>query len=139
MADTPSILAWFFQVVEKLAKAISEQHSKTDSNMMVLAKKKISDHLYDPELSLSLISSQLDITPAYFSAFFIREVGVGFNEYVTGLRIEKAKQLLSETNLKINSIAMQCGFRSASYFIVVFRKQTGSSPSEYRNTKNQNK
>lgn len=139
MADTPSILAWFFRVVEKLAKAISEQHSKTDSNMMVLAKKKISDHLYDPELSLSLISSQLDITPAYFSAFFIREVGIGFNEYVTGLRIEKAKQLLSDTNLKISTIADQCGFRSSSYFIVVFRKQIGMSPGEYRNTKNQNK
>lgn len=138
MGNTPSILAWFFQVVEKLAKTISEQHSKTDSNMLALAKKKINDHLHDPELSLSLISSQLDITPTYLSAFFIREVGVGFNEYITGQRMEKAKQLLRETNLKINSIASQCGFRSSSYFIVVFRKQTGMSPGEYRNTKNQN-
>ena len=139
MGDTPSILAWFFQIVEKLAQTISEQHSKTDSNMLALAKKKILDHLHDPELSLSLISSQLDITPAYFSAFFIREVGIGFNEYITGLRVEKAKQLLSETNLKISAIADQCGFRSSSYFIVVFRKQTNMSPGEYRNTKNQNK
>ena len=139
MADTPSILSWFFQTVELLAHSISMQHSKTDSNLLALAKKKIQDCFNDPELSLSLISSQLDITPTYFSAFFIREMGIGFNEYVTSLRIEKAKQMLSETNLKINSVATQCGFRSASYFIVVFRKQTGSSPSEYRNTKNQNK
>ena len=62
-------------------------------------------------------------------------MGVGFNEYVAGLRVEQAKQLLRETNLKINQIASQCGFRSASYFIVVFRKQTGLSPSEYRNRK----
>lgn len=138
MKDTPSILAWFFDVVALISQCMSEQHSKSDSNMLVLAKKKIDDHLYDPELSLSLVSEALEITPAYFSAFFIREMGIGFNEYITGLRVEKAKQLLMETNKKINAIASQCGFRSASYFIVVFRKQTGISPGEYRNTKNRN-
>ena len=60
---------------------------------------------------------------------------MGFQEYVTGLRIEKAKMLLDETNEKISRIAESCGFRSASYFIVVFRKQLGISPNEYRNKK----
>ena len=139
MRDTPSILAWFFDVVALVWEGMSEQHSKSTNNMLVLAKKEIEEHLFDPELSLSLISDALGITPAYFSALFIREVGTGFNEYITGLRIEKAKQLLSETNLRISMIADQCGFHSASYFIVVFRKQMNMSPGEYRNTKKQNK
>ena len=139
MRDTPSILAWFFDVVTLILEGMSEQHSKSTNNMLVLAKKEIEDHLFDPELSLSLVSEALEITPAYFSAFFIREVGIGFNEYITGLRVEKAKELLEQTNKKVSDIAVQCGFRSSSYFIVVFRKQTGMSPKEYQNMKNSNK
>ena len=136
MQDTPAILSWFIAAVEKLSCCIAEQSSKADNSMLLLAKRVINDQLGNPELSLSLVSGELDITPSYFSAFFIREVGIGFNEYITGLRIERAKQLLSETNSRINSIAGLCGFRSASYFIVVFRKLTGMSPGEYRNMKN---
>jgi len=132
---TPAILAWFQEVTKALAAGIAERSSKSENNMLVLAKRCVEEHLSDPELSLSLVSETLGITSAYFSALFIRETGVGFNEYVTGLRVEQAKQLLRETNLKINQIASRCGFRSASYFIVVFRKQTGLSPSEYRNRK----
>ena len=139
MRDTPSILAWFFDVVALILKGMSEQNSKSTNNLLGLAKKEIEEHLFDPELSLSLVSDALEITPAYFSAFFIREVGIGFNEYITGLRVEQAKKLLEQTNKKVSDIALQCGFRSSSYFIVVFRKQTGMSPKEYQNMKNSNK
>ena len=132
---TPAILDWFQNVTQTLSAGIAERSSKSENNMLVLAKRCIEEHLSDPELSLSLVSEALGITSAYFSALFIRESGVGFNEYVAGLRVEQAKQLLRETNLKINQIASRCGFRSASYFIVVFRKQTGLSPSEFRNRK----
>ena len=99
--------------------------------MMVLAKKKISDHLYDPELSLSLISSQLDITPAYFSAFFIREVGIGFNEYVTGLRIEKAKQMLRSDYGSLSHVALSLGYANLYDFSRDFKKHTGIAPPAY--------
>lgn len=133
--DTPGKLAWFYEVAQKLHSGIVERSEKVESNMLTLAKKCIDQHLSDPELSLSLVSQTLGITPTYLSAFFIREVGVGFNEYVSGLRTDLAKKLLRETNLKIHDIAAQCGFRTPSYFIVVFRKQTGMSPGEYRNKK----
>lgn len=139
MNDTPDILAWFYLAVQSLLQALVEQRNRTEKNMLVLAKKCIDEHLQDPDLSLTLISNSLGITPTYFSAFFIRELGIGFNEYITCQRIEKAKQLLGETNMKINEIAVQSGFRSASYFTVVFRKQMAMSPGEYRNMKNQNK
>jgi len=133
--DTPGKLAWFLEVAQKLYSGIIERSEKAESNMLTLAKKCIDEHLTNPELSLSLVSQVLGITPTYLSAFFIREVGVGFNEYIAGLRTEQAKKLLRDTNLKIHDIAVQCGFRTPSYFIVVFRKQTGMSPGEYRNKK----
>ncbi len=133
--DTPEILLWFQNVAAILYRDISELGSKTETNILTLAKKHIEKHIEDPDLSLTMISGYLGITPSYFSAFFIRKMGVGFQEYITDRRIAQAKELLEKTNYKINVVAEECGFRSASYFINVFRKQTGKSPSEYRNMK----
>jgi len=135
MDDTPAILAWFFDVVEILSKCMLELQDKSESNILVSARKIISEQLSNPELGLSFLSDMLGITPSYFSALFIREAGIGFNEYITGLRMKKAKQLLRDTNMKIGLIADQCGFRSDSYFISVFRKYIGVAPGKYRNLK----
>lgn len=135
ICGTPELLRWLGDTSQKIYDAMSERQSKAQHNMLERAKACIEEHLSNPELSLSLVSQELEITPTYFSAFFIREMGMGFNEYVTGLRMEKAKKLLNETNEKISRIAENCGFRSASYFIVVFRKQMEISPNEYRNKK----
>jgi len=135
IGGTPEILGCFFEIAELLIEKIKEQNSKSENNMMVRARKLIDEHIGDSSLSLSFVSEMLCITPEYFSAFFIREVGIGFNDYVTNLRVEMAKNYLTETNWKINAVAEKCGFRSSSYFIVVFRKQTGVTPGEYRNMK----
>ena len=132
---TPELLRWLGDIAKSIHEAMSERRSKAQHTMLERAKICIEAHISDPELSLSLISEELEITPTYFSAFFIREMGMGFHEYVTGLRIERAKELLEQTNEKIGQIAQACGFRSASYFTVVFRKQLGISPNEYRNKK----
>lgn len=132
---TPLILDWFYEVAQKLYGGICEVSSRSQSNMLIKAMQCIDAHISDPELSLSLVSDELCITPSYFSAFFIREVGVGFNEYITNLRIEKAKKLLTATNRRVSDIALECGFRSASYFNSVFRKCLGMAPGDYRNTK----
>ena len=135
ICGTPELLRWLGDTAQKIYEAMTERQSKAQHNMLERAKACIEANLADPGLSLSLVSQELEITPTYFSAFFIREMGMGFQEYVTGLRIEKAKMLLDETNERISRIAECCGFRSASYFIVVFRKQLGISPNEYRNKK----
>ena len=135
ITGTPLILDWFSEVTTKLYQSICEISNSNQSMMLTKARQCIEEHLSDPELGLSLVSDALSITPTYFSAFFIREVGVGFNEYITNLRIERAKTLLVHTNRRISDIAIECGFRSASYFNVVFRKQTGMSPKEFRNMK----
>lgn len=133
---TPILLEWFSNVVRELYHAMCQRYTHTENNMLNIAKVYIENNLSNPALSLSQLSEVLGITPTYLSAFFIRETGVGFNEYITNSRIERAKQLLQQTNKKIGQIAIECGFRSASYFIVVFRKKNGVSPGEYRKRKN---
>ena len=133
--DTPPIIDWCCDIAQTLYSSMVEQRSQSDSHVLAAAKKYIREHVYDPDLSLSMISWEMGMSPSYFSAFFIRETGIGFTEYITSIRIEKAKELLSESLKKINVIAQDCGFMSASYFINVFRKQVGCSPGEYRKRK----
>ena len=133
LSDTYLIIAKFLDVARVLFDAMAEQNTCTESNLLSAARKCIDANIGDPDLSLSFVSEALGITPTYFSAFFIREMGIGFSEHITMLRLEQAKKLLTETNMKISDIAGTCGFRTASYFIVVFKKHTGISPGEFRN------
>ena len=73
---TPLILNWFHEVSGKLYSGICDVNNRNHSNMLKKAMQFITLHLSDPELSLSLVSDELCITPSYFSAFFIREVGM---------------------------------------------------------------
>ena len=84
---TPLILNWFHEVSSKLYSGICDVNNRSQSNMLKKAMQFITLHLSDTELSLSLVSDELCITPSYFSSFFIREVVMGFNEYVTNLRV----------------------------------------------------
>lgn len=135
MRSTPDILTWFDGVTLTLHESMNELSTHKDNHLLAAVKQTILSYLQDPELSLNMVSEQIGITPTYLSAFFAREMGSGFIEHVTGLRIEKAKQLLLGTTKKINDVAQECGFSSASYFIRVFRKYTGLSPAAFRNTR----
>lgn len=132
LPNTESILDWFETVVTRLYNAITETRGMSQNAMLVKAKKIVEDRLSDADLGLTFVSDSLGITASYFSSLFIQEMGVGFTEYVTRLRLERAKLLLADPSLKISDLAFRCGFRSASYFIAVFRKETGISPGEYR-------
>jgi AraC-type DNA-binding domain-containing proteins len=88
-------------------------------------------HLYD-KLDIQSLASQLDYTDYYFSNKFKKETGLGVREYITRQRIEKAKELLTTTNLDIHIIGVRLGFSSQSHFGEVFRVRTGVSPGKYR-------
>lgn len=132
---TPEIMEWFFGIMHILRESVTAQNRKTERNLLTSAKRIIDEHIFESELSLTLVGEHLGITPTYLSAFFIREMGIGFNEYISTIRIEYAKEQLLKTNKKINVIALMCGFSSTSYFIAVFRKHVGMSPGVYRSMK----
>lgn len=96
------------------------------------AKEYIGNHYTDPELSLNAVAARVNLSASHFSVVFSQETEQTFKEYLTELRINKAKELLRMTALRSADIAYQVGYNDPHYFSSVFKKHTGSSPSEFR-------
>lgn len=87
---------------------------------------------YQKDLSLKVIAHSLNMNATYLGQLFKNETGQMFSAYVNEVRVEKAKELLVSTKLNAAEIGMRVGYASSNHFFIVFRKVTGSSPSEYR-------
>lgn len=99
----------------------------------------VEEHLFDPYFGLGDIAQKYNITEYTASRLFKEVGGVSFKKYVTNRRIERAKYLLTSSDLKMSEIAQQCGFASASYFARIFRNAEDISPAEYRQQMQQTK
>ncbi len=91
----------------------------------------IHNHLFEA-LSLDLVARAVNANPSYLSRRFKQEMGIGLTDYIHGRRTEKAKQLLTFTDLSIVDIALKVGYGSQSHFSKVFKKNHGVSPLEFR-------
>lgn len=88
---------------------------------------------YKDGITLDEISRRLGVTPEYLGTLFHREVGTSFSAFIRNVRIDKAKELLCGTQLKLYEVARRAGYSDPKYFSKVFRETTGFSPAEYRN------
>lgn len=95
------------------------------------AKQFINEH-YGEKISLNIIAEQLHVNSAYLSTVFKEETGENYSEYLTKVRIEKSKELLTELDFNISQIADMVGYTSSRYFSKCFEEETGLKPSEYR-------
>jgi AraC-like DNA-binding protein len=109
--------------------AVWEQHA--ESPVIARAKAYINEHQGE-ELSLGQVARAVNASSFYFCKLFKKATGINFIDYVSRLRIEKAKNLLLNPNCLVSEIAFEVGFQSLTHFNRVFKKQTGLSPSEYR-------
>jgi two-component system response regulator YesN len=96
------------------------------------AKAYVDQHYANPDLSLNEVAAHINLSPSHFSMVFSRETGETFKEYLTTLKIQKAKELLRTTSLKSFEISYRVGYKDPHYFSHVFKKQTGLSPKEFR-------
>ena len=87
---------------------------------------------YKNDISLDDVSRSVDISPYYFSKIFKEATGENFIDYLTGLRIDKAKELLENTDLSMKEICSEVGYSNPNYFSRIFKKITGVSPTEYK-------
>ncbi|MCU6792752.1 AraC family transcriptional regulator [Paenibacillus sp. WQ 127069] len=87
---------------------------------------------YDSDLTLELCASRLSYSPNYLRRLFLEETGINFGEYLVRYRMDKAKQLLVETDMRIADIADKLRYSNSQNFTRQFRKQEGTSPGEYR-------
>ena len=84
------------------------------------------------DISLNTIAAGVGMSPSYFSSIFSREMGKTFVEYLTEIRMEKAKELLVCSSLKTSEVGYQVGYKDPHYFSYIFKKTLGCSPKEYR-------
>lgn len=83
-------------------------------------------------ISLNEVAGAVEVSANYFSTVFRQETEMTFTEYVTQKRMEKAKQLLRQTERQSGDIATEVGFKDPHYFSFVFKKTQGCTPREYR-------
>ena len=95
------------------------------------AKHYIQQH-YQEALRLEDVSTAVGFNATYFSTLFKKETGQNFMDYLTELRISKAKELLCGEELSVQDVAEQVGYRDLKYFSRLFKKLTGVSPSDYK-------
>lgn len=123
----------FTRWAERLCSILEEmrQDRAPAASMSQRAAEYIRMHFAE-DLSLGDIAGHCGISPTYLSRIFAQEKGKGVQEYLTDMRMKRAKELLAETNEKIYEIAAQAGYPDAVYFNKVFKKNTGMTPKEYR-------
>lgn len=131
MKTYEEIFEWIIKGVDEEYQLYMENKKDAVSRPIRDAKQYIYDH-FSQNITLEDISEQIGFNPAYFSTLFKKETGKNFLEYVTELRIQKAKNYLIQTDYDIAEIAASVGYGDLKYFSKLFKKNTGLSPSEFR-------
>ncbi|WP_273319829.1 response regulator transcription factor [Vallitalea guaymasensis] len=102
------------------------------TNITVAKAIEYMNNNYDKTISLTSVAEQLNVNSTYLSRIFKHETKMNFTDYLSSIRIDNAKCLLSSTNKKIKDIAKLCGFYDYRYFCKIFKKSVGHSPLCYR-------
>ena len=106
-----------------------------DFNYAKQAVDFIDGHYMDEEISLNKVAHVANVSANHFSALFSQNMGQTFIEYLTSLRMSKAKELLRCTAKRSSEIAGEVGYKDAHYFSYLFKKTQKMTPSEYRKTR----
>lgn len=115
----------------KLSSLIESQEIKFSSQIILSAVQYINNH-YNENISLTDVANATHISKNYLCDLFKKEMNVTFIDYVTNLRIEKAKYLLSHTDKKMYEISEEVGYNDYAYFSQIFKRHTGTTLSVYR-------
>ena len=135
---TPEQVAGVVAYLRLMGKLVSESYS----NLLFMEQINVPDKIalvqkfihenYMHRLDVERVARKFYLSPNYFSRLFRKTLGTGFNSYLNCYRVEKAKEMLLETELSISEIAFLCGFGSISQFNRVFRDVARRTPGEVR-------
>ncbi|MBO9605356.1 MAG: response regulator [Paenibacillaceae bacterium] len=103
-----------------------------EERLIIKEIKHVIRERLDQELSLQVVAEHVHLNHQYLSTLFKMETGQNFYDYIVECRMNRAKQLLKETNLKIYEVAGMSGYVSAKHFMAVFKQTVGMTPTEYR-------
>ncbi|PYI54378.1 response regulator transcription factor [Paenibacillus flagellatus] len=111
----------------------SMQEQLAPRSQIVHAAERWIERNYGDMLTLQTVADQVHVTPVWLSKLFKKETGMSFLEYVTGVRLRKATELLMDLNLKVYQISYLVGYQDPVHFSRLFKKKYGCTPHEYRN------
>lgn len=121
--------------LEKVLAQI-EVENQSPRHAIHLVEQYIHTH-YKEDLSLNALANIVFLSPKYLSSMFIQVTGISLNKYIKNVRMDKAKELLLTTNMRIADICQEVGYTYVSYFCRIFQEDYGMSPDKYRQTRGQ--
>lgn len=124
--------------VENRKETVTDE-TETEYSSCVRVMVETIHQKYSSHLGLELFAGMFKMSPEYLSTLFAKETGKTFSNYLKEIRMEKAKNLLQETDLKIYEIACRTGYPDQKYFSKVFKEYTGVSAKQYVTSLNSNK
>lgn len=141
-ADEEEVEELFGGIAEKLSAQMGEadmssphaerpSHGSYEKSFVSRAKQYVKDHI-EQKISLQEVAKELYFTSAHFSASFKKETGQNFIDYVNQVKLEKAKELLRNSDYLVKEIAILVGYDDYTYFCKIFRKYEGHTPLNYR-------
>lgn len=131
-AQLPQLRAFALKLMKMVKREIADGYVERHRRIAAMTRRAIEQNHANNRLSVNFLSAQLNYSANYLGAVFKREYGLTINDYINQYRIERAKALMDETNLKIYEIAFRVGFNDQHYFSKTFKKFAECSPSEYR-------
>lgn len=96
------------------------------------AKSYINENFANHSISLEDVARFVSMNPAYLSRYFKQQTGTNFIDYLSGVRVNKAKELLMDNTVKVYEICTMVGYKNTQHFYKIFKQYTGYTPTEFR-------
>jgi len=125
---------YFLNQSNKLSEILENNNNNSNITVINLAKKYIINN-FNKNITLKDVAYEVFLSQNYLSELFKKEIGEGFYDFLSNYRIKKAKEILLTTNLKVYEIAKNVGYNDVITFGRTFKKITGTTPNNFRNSK----
>jgi two-component system response regulator YesN len=125
------LIEWAFQQFLDITGQVKKRNTIDYSNKIVQATKEYLEAHYTEEISLEDVAEYVNISPQYFSKLIKKHTGFNFIDWLSMLRVNKAKELLTNSNLTVKEVCYMVGYKDPNYFSRIFKKKIGLTPSEY--------
>ena len=119
----------FYRILHELSAALS---AETVPEKMLAVRTYVLEHFSDPEVNVEALARTFRLSPSYLRREFKKSFGTSPMAYLSSVRLDNAKAMLSSGYFSVREISVKCGFESLSYFSAAFKKREGKTPTEYR-------
>ncbi|NLJ41980.1 MAG: response regulator [Clostridiales bacterium] len=132
--DMHNLQLYVCKLAKQLLNGLFQKQQDYYHRLIGMAKQYIHENLSNEKLDLEMVSNHIGLSKIYFCKLFHKEEGVSFTDYLNYQRIARAKELLWNSHLKVFEISYEIGYSNPKYFHYVFKRLTGVTPLEHRNS-----